>query len=163
MKITMIVTKSLHQDCGLCYLHLPFFFLYIHSLLLLENNFFFNCYLAAPRPTLGHYRGDSLTHPMLITAFLHFRPEGHREPRSKVGSLSPAEHLVGFEPGIFRFLLQHLNPLGHSPQIVVIAIFLSKLDKSLPSYIYHQSFIEWGLVSIWLKKATHCLQYTMLI
>ena len=31
--------------------------------------FFFNCYLAAPRPTSGHYRGDSLTHPMLITAF----------------------------------------------------------------------------------------------
>ena len=32
---------------------------------------FFNCYLAAPRPTLGHYRGDSLTHLMLINAFLH--------------------------------------------------------------------------------------------
>ena len=65
--------------------------------------FFFNCYLAAPRPTSGHYRGDSLTHPMLITAFLHIRPEGHREPRSEVGSLSPAERLVGFEPGTFRF------------------------------------------------------------
>ena len=36
--------------------------------------FFFNCYLAAPRPTLGHYRGDSLTHPMLITAFYIFDP-----------------------------------------------------------------------------------------
>ena len=65
--------------------------------------FFCNCYLAAPRPTSGHYRGDSLTHPMLITAFLHIRPEGHREPRSEVGSLSPAERLVGFEPGTFRF------------------------------------------------------------
>ena len=65
--------------------------------------YFFNCYLAAPRPTSGHYRGDSLTHPMLITAFLHIRPEGHREPRSEVGSLSPAERLVGFEPGTFRF------------------------------------------------------------
>ena len=65
--------------------------------------FFFNCYLAAPRPTLGHYRGDSLTHPILITAFLHIRPEGHREPRSEVGSLGPAERLVGFEPGTFRF------------------------------------------------------------
>ena len=29
---------------------------------------FFNCYWAAPQPTLGHYRGDSLTHPILITA-----------------------------------------------------------------------------------------------
>ena len=31
------------------------------------------------------------------------------------GSLSPAKHLVGFELGTFRFLLQRLNPLGHSP------------------------------------------------
>ena len=66
--------------------------------------FFFNYYLAAPRPTSGHYRGDSLTHPMLITAFVHVRPEGHREPRSEVGSLSLAERLAGFEPGTFRFL-----------------------------------------------------------
>ena len=29
---------------------------------------YFN-YLAAPRPTLGHYWGDSLAHPVLITAF----------------------------------------------------------------------------------------------
>ena len=63
--------------------------------------FFFNCYLAVPLPTLGHSQGDSLTNLMLITVFLHVRPEGHREPRSEVGSLSPAEHLVGFEPGTF--------------------------------------------------------------
>ena len=31
--------------------------------------FFFNCYLAVPRPTLGHSQGDSLTNSMLITAF----------------------------------------------------------------------------------------------
>ena len=29
---------------------------------------FFNCYLAAPRPTLGHSQGDSLTNSMLFTA-----------------------------------------------------------------------------------------------
>ena len=46
---------------------------------------------------------------------LHFQPEGHQEPHSEVGSLSLAEHLVGFEPGTLRFLLQCLNPLGHSP------------------------------------------------
>ena len=28
----------------------------------------FTCCLASPRPSLGHYRGKSLTHPMLITA-----------------------------------------------------------------------------------------------
>ena len=78
--------------------------------------FVFNCYLAAPQPTLGHYRGGSLTHPMLITCVLHIWPEGHREPRNKVGSLSPVERLVGFEPGTFRFWSKPLNPLGHSPQ-----------------------------------------------
>ena len=52
---------------------------------------------------------------MLITVFVQFRLEGHREPSNEVGSLSPAERLVGFEPGIFR--LQFLNLLGHSPQI----------------------------------------------
>ena len=31
MKITVSVTKSLHQDNGLCYLHLSIFFLYIHT------------------------------------------------------------------------------------------------------------------------------------
>ena len=65
--------------------------------------FFFNRYLAAPRPTLGHSQGESLTNPMLITAFYLCRPEDHREPRNEVGSLSPAEGLAGFEPGSFRF------------------------------------------------------------
>ena len=65
--------------------------------------FFFNCYLADPRPTLGHSQGDSLTNPMLIAAFYLIRLEGHREPRNEVGSLSPAERLAGFEPGTFRF------------------------------------------------------------
>ena len=74
---------------------------------------FFNCHLAAPRPTLGHYRGGSLTHPMLNTCVLHIQPEGYCEPRNKVGSLSPAEYLVGFEPRTFWFWSQCLNPLGH--------------------------------------------------
>ena len=30
---------------------------------------FFICYLTTSRPTLGHYLGDSLTHPNLISAF----------------------------------------------------------------------------------------------
>ena len=46
---------------------------------------------------------------------LHFRPEAYQEPHNEVGFLSLAKHLVRFEPGTFRFLLQHLNPLGHSP------------------------------------------------
>ena len=86
----------------------------------LQNVFFFfflnNCYLAVPQPTLGHSQGDTLTNPMLITAFVQVRPESHREPRNEVGSLSTAERLVGFDPGTFRFWLQRLNPLGHSKQ-----------------------------------------------
>ena len=37
IKITVSVTKSLYQDCATCYLHLPIFFLNIHSPLLLEK------------------------------------------------------------------------------------------------------------------------------
>ena len=75
--------------------------------------------MAVPRPTLGHSQGDTLTNLMLITAFVHIRPEGHREPRNEVGSLSPAERLAGFEPGTFRFLFHRLNPLGHSLQMTL--------------------------------------------
>ena len=53
-------------------------------------------------PTSGHYRGDSFNNPMLITAFQRFRPKGYRNPCNEVGSLSPAECLVEFEPGSFR-------------------------------------------------------------
>ena len=65
--------------------------------------FIFNCCLAVPRPTLTHSRGDSLTNPMLITAFVQVRPQGHWEPRNEVGFLSPVERQAGFELGNFRF------------------------------------------------------------
>ena len=59
----------------------------------------FNCYLAAPRPTLGFSQEDSLTKPMLINAFKLF----HQEPCNEVGSLSMDEHLVGLELQTFQF------------------------------------------------------------
>ena len=85
------------------YIYINFYIIYnIYNIYIyLYLYIYVNRYLAAPRPTLGHYRGGSLTHPMLITCVLHIRPEGHREPRNEVGSLSPAERLVGFEPGTF--------------------------------------------------------------
>ena len=55
---------------------------------------FSNFYLAATRPTLGHYREESLTQPMLITASLQFWPEGHRNPCCEIGSLGPKEQKV---------------------------------------------------------------------
>ena len=98
--------------------------------------FFFYCYLADPLPTLGHSQGNSLTNPMLITAFVQVQTEGHQKPRNEVGSLNLAECLAGFEPGTFRFWLQHLNPLGHSPQDTLKSVMNSKgyrLKKELKS------------------------------
>ena len=64
---------------------------------------------------LPHSQGDSLTNPMLITVFYLYQPEGRQEPHNKVGSLSQAERLAGFEPGTFQFSSKCLNPLDHSP------------------------------------------------
>ena len=70
---------------------------------------------------------------MLITEFVQVWPESHWEPCNKVGSLSPAERLAGFEPGTFRFWLQCLNSLGHSPQMnprcIPVLAQLSKAKK----------------------------------
>ena len=54
-------------------------------------------YWAASWPTLEHYPRDNLAHPILITELLQFWPEGCLEPHNEVGSLSLAEHLVGFD------------------------------------------------------------------
>ena len=54
---------------------------------------FFNCYLAAPWPSLGHSQGDSLT------LFELFKPEGYREPLNNVCSLGHAEQQEGFKAG----------------------------------------------------------------
>ena len=40
-----------------------------HWSILRKWTLFCNCYLAAPGPTLGHYRENSLTHPLLMTVF----------------------------------------------------------------------------------------------
>ena len=61
----------------------------------------------------GQSRGDIFTHPILIIVYANFRPKS--QPCNEVGSLIPDGRLVGFEVGTFRFLLQCLNPLGHSP------------------------------------------------
>ena len=51
--------------------------------------------------------------PDVHRCFINFPSEVHREPVSKVGSLSPAEHLVWFEPGTFQF---NYNALTHDDQ-----------------------------------------------
>lgn len=49
---------------------------------------------------------------MLITAFLHVRPESHWEPRNEVAALSPAKLQVGLnrDPSDFVYnALTHLT------------------------------------------------------
>ena len=75
------------------------------STLSMGKAFFSNCYLAAPLPTLGHSQENSLPNPLLITAFYLFRLESHQASCNEVGTLSPAEHLVGFEPGTNLILI----------------------------------------------------------
>ena len=109
---------------------------------------FFICYLAAPRPPLGHYHGCSPTRPMVITCVFRIRPEGHRGPCSVVGSLSPAGCLVGFEARTFRFWSQRLNPLGHSGKWIRWIMWIVILPKIYPQ--------EWNLHKLLLnfwKKA----------
>ena len=113
--------------CDLFFIFIFIFIMINQIISWIWTHFFFNCYLAVPRPTLGYSQGDSLTNLMLITAFVHVRPEGHREPRSEVGSLSPAERPAGFAPGTFQFWLQHLKPLGHSPLLLLLPSFLENV------------------------------------
>ena len=60
-----------------------------------EAEIFFVGYLAALRPTLGHWQGSSLTHPIFITTVIKVRSEGHREPRSEVRFQSLAKCISG--------------------------------------------------------------------
>ena len=50
-------------------------------------NLYISPFFATSQPTLGHYRVDSLTHLMLIIAFLQFQPKAHGEPCNKLGPL----------------------------------------------------------------------------
>lgn len=54
-----------------------------HQILKILTSFFNFC-LAALQPTLGHNRGDTLTHRMLIAAFLQFQPKGHWKPHNEI-------------------------------------------------------------------------------
>ena len=89
--------------------------------------YFYNHYLTTPQPTLNHL-GDSLTHPMLITAFFKFGLEGHREPRNEVGLLSPVERLVGFE---LRTFLLYNNAFTHLATLANIHIKKRVRDTDL--------------------------------
>ena len=54
---------------------------------------------------------------MLTSMFSPFQPKGHCEPCNKVGPLSPAEHLVGFEPRTFNSNHNNLTQLATLPRV----------------------------------------------
>ena len=59
------------------------------------------CLTANPGPlSKGHCHSPNVNHCI----FVNFWPKGHWEPYNEPGSLSLAEHLVGFEPGAFWFI-----------------------------------------------------------
>lgn len=72
-----------------------------------NNHFFqkikiFELFGANPWPTLGHHRRGSITHPILISAFLQFSSKGHWKTGKEVGSLRPAVYIEGFELETFQ-------------------------------------------------------------
>ena len=77
--------------------------------------FFKKLLFGCPTAKFGPLSRGQPYSPDVNHCVLHFRPEGQLEPRNEVGSLSPAKRLVGFALGTFRFLLERLNPLDHSP------------------------------------------------
>ena len=58
-----------------------------------------------------------------------FSAQDYWKPHNGVGPLSPVERLLGFEPGTFRFWLERLNSLGHSPQIWLRLCFLKIIQN----------------------------------
>ena len=56
-------------------------------LLYLTYSGYYFCYWAAPWPTLGHFQGDSLTNPMLITAYFnYFDPKVTKSLATRLGT-----------------------------------------------------------------------------
>ena len=53
---------------------------------------------------LDHCQVDTHISTLLVTVYWFLiRPKGHQEPRNKVGSQSPVENLVEFQPRFLQF------------------------------------------------------------
>ena len=103
------------------------------------------CYLTAPRPNLGHYQGDSVNHSIIL-----LKLKGYMEPHNKAGSLTPAEHLVGFEPGAFQFYLstrteylfrslQYLFSSQHYKNFILLSEFLISINRIIQQEKYQEN------------------------
>ena len=89
----------------------------------MKNRTFFTVCLASQCQLLGHWRRGNLTHQMLITMLLLFRPTGHRGLSNKVGSRSRNEHPVEFEPVPFRFKRNALTHCAIHPKLLIICTY----------------------------------------
>ena len=59
----------------------------------------------------------------------------------------------------YQFFISHtLSSFVAKWKVVVIAVFFSKLDhRPLFNYICYETVVVWGLVSLWITNASHCL------
>ena len=98
--------------------------------------------MAVPQPPVGHYQGNSLTHPMLIIAFYIFNPKVTGESCSEVGSPKPGWVSSGVWTRNLPILIQCLNPLGHSPQFMCSSKYSLLLIFMQSNFICNVTFIS---------------------
>ena len=74
-----------------------------------SRGFFIRC-LVSPRQYLGHWRGGTLIHPMLIIHCPSVEsPEGQWDPHIKTGTRNPLERPNGFVPSTLQFKVKPLS------------------------------------------------------
>ena len=71
---------------------------------------FFQLLFGCPTANFGPFSRGQPHSPDVYHSVFIFSTRGHQEPRNEVGSLSPAEPLVGFEAGTFD---SYYNALTH--------------------------------------------------
>ena len=114
---------------------------------------FFNC-LATPRSTLGHYRGDSLTHPMLVTVrrsprwSLYLRMLGNHCPVSPLFVVSKV-----FEKLVNRFVdLLEKCGLRFPLWFILQLSFETQLHIYIYIYIYIYICLFLFLLNYWANE-----------
>lgn len=132
LKITDYMWYSLGEWCCIIQVTFPkvIVFLYLFFMVFLLCFVFlfiyfsflpFWSYLAVPRPTLGHSRVGSLSINTSFWPLFIFPLRSHRKTLSEVlGKVTVPQVILELET--FQFLVQHLNPLSHSPKSQCISV-----------------------------------------
>ena len=79
-------------------------------IIVIITSIFFKLFLGSPMANFELLLTVQPHSPNVNHCIIHFQLEGHQEPHNEVGSLSLAEHLMGFESAILLFC--H-NPFTH--------------------------------------------------